>query len=559
MPSSLTNGKPYVLSPATCCDALDSSDIAPGAMQQLRNLVPDPTTKNLWTPRPAATLLYDFSAKSFGSPWSSAFSSAFGPHVNTATGFISALKVVGSNAYGMVGYPSGQDLPFSFNLLTGTIVPIAGVTLLNTPNSPLTTGAWTPPTMDVIATSIIVTHPGFNTVNGYFGTININNPSAPTWTSGNTATNALPAVPVAVKNFNGRAWYLVNPSTGNPGAYYSDVLVPGTITNGTQVLTFDDNVPLTALGGLPLNTTIGGILQALIVFKGVTNLYQVTGDASSTVNPLAKNSLNLATGTLAPNTIAPTPFGLAFVSPDGVRIINFNAQVSPPIGDAGSGITFPFISAVQPTRMAAAFGADTYRAFTQNNSVAGAPNQDWWYDFSRQSWCGPHDFPPSVIQPYQATFVMAPVGVFAKLFQSDVAQSASSVYVENGTQLTYTWQTAMLPDTNQMCENFLIETTIHMSLSTIVPPVNVAALDEGGNVFDTVTISATGTSTLWDAFNWDQAVWNSGATPLSSRAVNWHQPIVFRRLSAYVSGTSDAPVKIGRLHLRYQETGYLQQ
>jgi len=554
----LRHTTPLAFSPVTACDALDSTDLPTGAMQQLRNLVPDPSTINLWTCRPASILLYDFAANNFGSPWSSAFSSAFGPHVTSATGFISALKVIGNQAYGMIAYGTGVDIPFSINLLTNTAINITGVLPgSNCPTSPATTGAWTAPTMDVIGINIVVTHPGFNTINGYFGVIGINNPSAPSWGSGNTAPNALPAVPVGVKNFNGRAWYLVNPATGNPGSYYSDVLAAGTITSGSQVITYDDNIALTAMGALGVEQTQGGILQALIVFKGVSNVYQVTGDAASST--LAKNSLNIATGTFAVNSVTPTPKGLAFISPDGMRIINFAAQVSPPIGDAGKGITIPFINAVQPTRIAACFNADTFRASTQNGAVAQTPTQDWWLDFSREAWNGPHDFPSSLIQPYKGTFIMTPTGVFAKLFQSDVTPMGASTFIENGTQMTYTWQTAMLPDTDQMCENAIVETTLHMALSTSVPPVNVAALDQTQAVFDTVQVSATGSSTLWNAFNWDQAQWNLGLSVLFPRPINWHQPIVFRKLSIYASGQSDLPIQIGRLHLRYEQLGYIQQ
>lgn len=217
---SLRNSVPLAFSPSGCTDALDSTDLPSGAMAQLRNLIADPTTKNLWTCRPAATLLVDFVASKFGDPWSSGFSSGFGPFVTSATGFISALKVIGTRAYGMIALAAyGTDVPFCYDLSAAAFVTITGWTAANTPTSPVITGAWTPPTMDVIGGKIIVTHTGFSGVgNNFFGVIDISNPSALTWTSSNTATNTLPAVPVAVANFNGRAWFLVNPSTGNPGA-----------------------------------------------------------------------------------------------------------------------------------------------------------------------------------------------------------------------------------------------------------------------------------------------------------------------------------------------------
>src|ERR1700730_3245698 len=106
--------------------------------------------------------------------------------------------------------------------------------------------------------------------------------------------------------------------------------------------TFGDNVALTALGGLALFNQLGGIVQSLMVFKDVTNIYQVTGD--SALSNLSVNALNITTGTLAPNTIVATPKGLAFMAPDGVRLINFDAKIEDPIGFDGMGVSAPFIS-----------------------------------------------------------------------------------------------------------------------------------------------------------------------------------------------------------------------
>lgn len=550
---------PLKFSPTTCSDALDSSDLPPGAMSQLRNLIPDPTTKNLWQCRPAGTLLFTFTTSSLFNPWSSGWSSGFGGALSSGDGFISVLRVFGSRAYGLISKSAfGTDIPFCLDLLTNSLVSISGVTSANTPTSLATSGAWTPPTCDVVGTLVIFTHPGFpGTPGKFFGWIDISNPSALSWNEGNTTTNLLPAVPVAVKNFNGRAYYLVNPSTGQPAAYFSDVLVPTTITNANQILTFDDNVPLTAIGALPLNNQLGGIIQALMVFKGVSNIYQVTGDPST--NNLSKNSLNIATGTLAPNSIVPTPKGLAFMSPEGIRLIDFNAHVTDPLGDGGTGIAIPFIYSQQPSRVVAAFGSDTLRVTTQNTAAIGAPQQEWWYDFTRSSWSGPHDFAASMIQPYRQTFIVAPVGVQSKLFQSDVTPNNNSTYIENGTQLTYTWQTSMLPNTDQMAQNAMCETTIHMAIAPGVPPIQVSAVDQNGNVFDNVQIPAVTGTTLWGQFNWGQAVWLGGASALSPRPISWHYPIVFQRMALIVTGTSAQAAKIGRMYLRYEQLGYMLQ
>ena len=54
------------------------------------------------------------------------------------------------------------------------------------------------------------------------------------------------------------------------------------------------------------------------------------------------------TGTLAPNSLAPSPLGLFFVSPEGLRLIDLQAKVSDPIGQDGDGVVKPFLDVSNP-------------------------------------------------------------------------------------------------------------------------------------------------------------------------------------------------------------------
>lgn len=534
----IRNASPLHFSPHSASDAIDATNIDTGAMALLQNLIPDPSTANLWQCRPAAQKLTSFQGV-------------------TSPGFVSVLQVIGNNCYGMIasGLNPGHDQPFAFNLLTGAFTSISGITAANTPVSPPTTGAWTPPTMAVVGGTIIVTHPGFNFGGGFaFGVLNISNPATPTWTAQNTTTNALAALPSFVANFNQRAWFLVNIPNGQPGAYFSDVLGPTTITNANQVITFDDNQQLTAAAGLGLSNQLGGVVQALLVFKSTANVYQITGDAL--LSNLSRNSLNVATGTLAPNGIANTPLGIAFIAPDGLRIIDFNARISDPIGVDGRGINVPFIFNVVPSRAQAVSNQNVLRLSVQNGLAPGAPNQEWWFDLSRKKWSGPHTFPASMIEPWNNTFVMTPIGVTASLWQSDVAQSSTSQFVENGQQMTFTWQTAMLPDPALMSYFAMSETTLNLALVS-GESVFVQAQDQNGNIFDSLTISAGGTQAVWGHFNWGQAFWGGAQLGLFPHALEWKKPIVFRRLAIQATGNSVGSFKIGDLFLRYQKLGYM--
>lgn len=556
-------GTPLVWSPKGASDTLDASTAFPGAMSSLSNLIPDPTTRNLWQCRPAAVKVTDLDANGFAS-----------------ASFISCWINVGTRVYGMVSTSRnvGRDEPFCYDVQTQMFIPIAGVTAANSPISPANFGNWNPPHMELVGSKIIVAHPGFSgSAGAFFGVIDVLNPFALTWTATNTAPTALVFPPQWITNFNGRCWFLVNPPNSQPAAYFSDELLPTQITNASQILTFDDNTPLTCSAGLALSNQLGGIIQSLIVFKGVSNIYQIIGDAA--FGNLTKNSMNVATGTLSPNTIASSEKGLFFLAPDGVRLIDFNAQVSDPIGKDGDGITAPFISILVPSRASAAYNFGIYRVQVQNGlfvNVGGAwssgfssgfgpgvvftQQQEWWYDDVRQLWSGPHTVQVSLSIPYQNGFLVTLQRAGAAIFKSDPFQSFTSTFVENGEQLYYAWQTAYLPDTDQMSEVCIIESTLHMALVS-GNKTTITALNQDNVPLDQFTVISSGAPTNWNQFNWNNANWN-GATlgnALYPRRMDWNAPLVFRRMSLMATGASAQGLKIGRLHMKYQVLGYLQQ
>lgn len=556
---AIRRGRPLKWFAHGLSDCVDSTTVFPGAMSNLSNMIPDPRQADSWVCRPAAIEVLDFSLK--GGAFSTAFSDAFDVGVGfTAPGsFISALKIIGTRAYGMIagtGEFDGFDIPFSYDLSSSTMEVVSGVTIANLPVSTLSSGAWTPPTIDIVGSKVIITHPGFTGIgSNFFGVLDISTHTSPSWTAANTATTALAGVPTAVKQFNNRAWFVVNPASSTPGLYYSDVLDPLTITNASQVLTFGDNTEITALGALPLNNQLGGIIQALIVFKGIANMVQVTGDAA--LGNLVQNTLNVATGTLAPNTICSTSKGLAFIAPDGLRVIDFNAQVSDPVGISGSGKMAPFLLSVVPSRMAAAYNMGIIRISLQNGSNPGNPQEEYWYDVSRSLWNGPHSFPASLIEPYSNTFIVAPEGVGGKLFQSDVLQTSVSTYVENGTQLSFLYKTPLLPNTGQMADNSIIETAIDMALSAATPAVTVSAIDHDGSVLGSTLFKSPTSPTLWGAFTWGDALWSGAANSLRPRRIDWPNPIVADQFYIQVTGNSSAGVALSKMYFRYEILGYM--
>src|SRR6516164_3695115 len=547
-------------------DTIDGSTAFNGAMASLQNLIPDPTTAELWQCRPAAVSIATFP----GGPFSSGFSAGF----MHSTGNVTALKIVGNVAYGMVSLGDGFDHPFALNLLTNAFITVTGTTGSNLPQSQPSSGPWTPPIMDLIGSKMVVTHPGFSATAFFIGWFDISTPTAPVWNAGNiTGAAGVPFTqpPIGVAQFFNRAYYMVN-YVSQPQVIISDPLNPlaasGASGAGTVVpiLTFGDNTPLTAFGQLRLFNQLGGIIQALIVFKGTSNIYQITGDLAfaSASNPQpAVNAMNFATGTMAPLSLCSTPRGLAFVAPDGLRIIDFSANISDPIGYDGQGVSAPFIYSNVPSRIAAACNGNVIRVSTQNQLQVANSFQEYWYDLERKIWSGPHTFPASLIQPYANTFIISAVDIStgsiikSVLWQSDTVQKSSSSYVENGTQMTWSYGTAFLPDIDQLGNIHVSQATLDCTLSSFVAPLVVTCQDQNGSTVDTVTLAGSGGAAVWGNFNWGQATWGVSANALAPRKLPWHFPLVFARAKFIVTGQSTAAIRLGAWHFRYKQLKYL--
>ena len=385
--------------------------------------------------------------------------------------------------------------------------------------------------------------------------------AAPTWSAGNTNVTPLAAIPAWVSQFNGRAWFAV----GN-AEVFSDALLPLNVSNNAfvQVLTLGDDTNINCSSGMPLNNiTTGGVVQSLMVFKGDSIIYQITGDPAT--NNLQVNALNVSVGTLAPNTLCPTPLGLAFVAPDGLRIIDFTARVSDPLGANGKGVSVPFINAKNPTRMAAAYNQNVLRITCQNSQNPTQATQEFWLDFNLKIWTGPHTFPAALIQPYSAVsgvllghgFILVGTGIAGKLWSSGVNPLQSDTYIENGAQMTWAYQTVLQPDNEQMSQNRMGQSALAMALPGGLT-VGISCLNEVGLVLNQVSISAASSSpTVWGSFTWGASVWGSATGYFREYNIPWTAPIIFKQMSILIVGISQAAFAIGNLYLKYQPLGYL--
>jgi hypothetical protein len=238
--------------------------------------------------------------------------------------------------------------------------------------------------------------------------------------------------------------------------------------------------------------------------------------------------------------------------------------VSDPIGWDGQGKTVSFIFQRNPTRAVAAATGTIYRVTVQDTTLLNTPTVEYWLDVVRGMWSGPHRFAnnsaPQAIDSFNNTFITSIAGVPAKLWQSDPYATPSSTFVENGTQLTWSYLTSFLPDTDHMAELNMLETTITMGVDQNTSyPVNW--LDQNGGILGSATIfiPAVVSVPAWGGVTWGAFTWGPARTSLFPRPVNWPRPVVFRRGQFAISGNSSANVKMGTVHCRYEELGYLQQ
>ena len=522
-PTSIKDTRVKRFSPAGTSDSLDATDEFPGACSALTNLVPDLSTKNVWTVRPASTKLLDFTA----------CPNLISGH---SPGQAFVWKVIGSIVYGLfTDLTSSTDFPFAYNLATNAWIHVTGSGF--NPASLGTGGEWIPPTIDLVGVLLVITHPSFASPN-FFGVINISAPTSPTWNTGDltsggaiTFTSLGSGPPDWVCQFNQRAYFGLNRGVTQPSVIATDDLALK-VTNASQVLTFGDNLPLTAAAPLPLSNQLGGIIQALMVFKGTSNIYQITGDFALT--NITINTLNVATGTLAPRAICRTPVGLAFLSPAGLRIIDQNATVSDPIGSGGKGVIIPIINGgVTPSRACAGCDGVTLRV-----SVATASSFiEYWFNLVRKVWSGPHTWSSTLIDVWNGNFLAAPSPAFDfNIYNSPTDPNSSSTYTELS-PLTFTMQSAVLEDNAQMAASELSEMQLVASAASS-NTMTVTLVDPNGATINSSSI-----------------VVNS--TGLFPYRVDFPAQSVFNRAAISITGSSAAGVRIGDTWMRLKTLGYI--
>lgn len=529
MPATFRNSQVVRFIARTLADAAnetpETKDNPEGSCLQLVNLVPDRATPGFYAPRPGRVILQRVNSGDFNS-------------------IVSVHFQVGTRIYGMVGSVSlsPNEVPFCFDTSINAFVTITGATSGNTPSGASTalTTDWNPPTMALVGTKIILTHPGFSGSN-FIGWIDVSNPASPTWHAGDLsgaiqfATAGV--LPIAVINFNGRAYYTVNNTE-----IFSDVLAGTNCTNANQILTIGDSNPITGVSAQPFtNNVTGGVVQALAIFKAL-GITQITGDAA--LSNLTVNAVISGIGTMAPRTLAQTPAGVMFMANDGIRILQLSGQVSDPI----PAVKLPFIRAVVPTRASAAFNNGVYRIALRTQPTSGEAQDlyEYHYDF-KFGWTGPHPKGWSNIIPYGNGFlVTGGVGVSVYLLTYSVVPSSSDTYSDGGWIASPSWkrQSAYFKNDPAMAAHDLLESQVRYLSGGQGETITVSSNTPQG-VQETQTFTGVVAGTLWGGFNWGAANWNYSQGAMQPYRVAWSDVIAFDDLSITVSAAPLVNQRIG--------------
>jgi hypothetical protein len=362
--------------------------------------------------------------------------------------------------------------------------------------------------------------------------------AAPMWNSGNTNLNPLPSVPICASIFFNRVYF----GCGN-SEFFTDVLNPLQISNGSNSLNLTGSSPI--IGSINQsfinNTSVGGTTAALLVFKK-EGIWQITGD--SALSTLALNPLASDVGTDAPRSLANTPIGTMFVAADGVRTIDLGGNVKPPQTD----LTTPFLSTSVPSRIAACYSIGVYRICSWSTIAGVTVPQSYWFDTVRGAWYGPHTLIFDCISAFGAgvfpndeTFLVSGSSYPGQILQSNILPSSTDNFMEFGEDLTWGWQTVVLPETEPMVTISIGDCSLFMSVRNSFT-LTGTVYDQSNNVLGTVS-AVTPVFSPSNAENW-QISW------VPASGVGLVQ--IPNRMSIAFSGPSGPGFGIGAINLRLQ-------
>lgn len=476
--------------------------------------------------------------------------------------FISLIGLSGSYLFGMAvsqDYP-GYEMPWIYNVDTDAFVSIANISSTNLPLASSPNGPWNPPTYAQVGAYILITHPGATSTNPFFW-VDLTTGS-PIWNSGNLAINPLPGIPTIVSQYYDRAYFVVENTI-----HYSDSEAPLQRTLDTQFLTTGDNLPITAMAGLPLGTGEEGVIQSLLAFKPL-QIWQITGD--DTLGTLALNQLSEATGCQAQNTLVAVPEGLVFLAPDGLRILEVNGNLAFYGAQAQNLITqelaqsdqpnfiLAFLNCTIPSRACASYTGNIFRISLPTLYLGKTyPYADFWFDTISRVWVGPHTFSYNGIVESPTGFYVISSGVNGQIFSCPFYPSDTTTYEDNGQTYQVYMKTTWFNLTGSGGNAFAAQQAmLEMGATGIEPSYTVTLTNERGNRIGLASAPTVGQVGVWGAMIWGQFIWGSSEVPLLRKSLNFPGVLVGQSMTALIAQEATSTFIVRSFEMKYRELGY---
>lgn len=446
----------------------------------------------------------------------------------------------------IAGFAPGQPIS-GLGIATGTtIASISGTTITLSQAATATADGVT-----ISATGTVITMSANATATTVLEAITIvgGTIGSPLWAAGNTTNVPLIGVPSNVSTFNNRAYF-----SNEQYLTFTDPLSLNIsqAEGQVQTLTIGDVSPITALEPLTIiNPATTAPVAGLLVFKEEL-ISLVTGDPT-TSNLAVSTISSQGIGTTSPLAVCATSVGVAFPAADGIRYIELSGNVSDPLPD----VRVPIIYAINRTRMCGAYNAGVYRICLQNGFATGTPFQEFWFNLTYKLWTGPHTFQPSILLPWQGTFIAFSNAVPATLYQSDPVQTLTSNFEENGLPLAFTYATCAMPDNEDLMYNSLVVSSLNVAFKSGAPSLTCTATDEDGTVVGLASITTPGAASFWGSMIWGTNVWYGQQYGLRAHQIPWTALVVFSKLILTVQAQSSLGFQISNFQALYQPLGYV--
>jgi hypothetical protein len=302
---------------------------------------------------------------------------------------------------------------------------------------------------------------------------------------------------------------------------------------------------------------------------------------------------------------------MRFAANDGMRTIQYSGVISEPDSD----LALPFIYAVYPSRISAAYNNNVYRIEVQNGKALGAPYQEYWYDIKRGGWTGPHSFRQDLAIPYKSNFILFSNTFTPAMWESSVVLEDNSTFIEVGTteyvaedgitnytaedgasdyitegtgvetdyvaedgitdyvtedgtanyiteditgiNLEWAYVTCPMTDYGNVYGNELVNSTFDIALPSNGDTYIFNAYNEVNGLLATTSLTAPNSLAIWGAFTWGIALWGENLSGMQPKTLPWPGAIVFNRLSLASAGLSSADLRLGSYHMLCKKLQYL--